>query len=333
MTVDVCQFGLLLLPVLFGFAAAFKLMYANEATRSASSFDATCISTMSAFDSWISTLQTLFEGAIMGETNIAECIAASTHPFAGRALTYLYMLVMILMLLNMIIAQMSKTFDGFWDEAKEQSATKFARVVLVWEQQKGAPPPLNLLSWPTTMLYWAYHLLAKCCMRCFRKVPLPPEALTTELASGYSKSHPDPDASDAKLVARMEEHTLIDRVLAILLEQRQRAKNVEEFEAMCEECKKGGKSLADAKRKAWREEWPKKATGRDRFVIDTYYGSLQEMNDLRELVADRLLQRFGQWDSTNDLVKHAISVLTAQMRDSRQAQNHEMAKLMRAVGS
>lgn len=47
---------------------------------------------------------------------------------------------------------------------------------------------------------------------------------------------------------------------------------------------------------AWLEIWPEKTKdrGRDKFVIDAYYGSMQEMNDLRELVADRLLQRFGQ---------------------------------------
>lgn len=28
------------------------------------------------------------------------------------------------------------SFDRFWDEAKEHAATKFAHVVLMWEQQK-----------------------------------------------------------------------------------------------------------------------------------------------------------------------------------------------------
>lgn len=58
MILDLLQFLLLLLPLLLGFAAAFKLMYANAANDSArSGMSAECRETMSVFDSWISTGQ------------------------------------------------------------------------------------------------------------------------------------------------------------------------------------------------------------------------------------------------------------------------------------
>ena len=45
-------------------------------------------------------------------------------------------------------------------------------------------------------------------------------------------------------------------------------------------------------------------------IFDEYFGSLTEMKALREKVEDALLVRFGQWDSTNDLVKNAIEILS-----------------------
>lgn len=53
----------------------------------------------------------LFEGTILGDAEMLQCIGSSSHPFAGRVLTYLYMLITILLLLNMSIDAAAQTLN------------------------------------------------------------------------------------------------------------------------------------------------------------------------------------------------------------------------------
>ena len=66
--------------------------------------------------------------------------------------------------------------------------------------------------------------------------------------------------------------------------------------------------------------------------IDVYYGSLEEMRALREKVEDGLLGKFGQWDSTNDLVRHAISVLSERITDLEEKITATHIKRRRSTG-
>ena len=47
----------------------------------------------------------------------------------GLLLTYGFMLFSVVLLLNMIIAMMSKTFDRHYDSATQEAAAQFAGIV------------------------------------------------------------------------------------------------------------------------------------------------------------------------------------------------------------
>ena len=56
----------------------------------------------------------------------------SAAPFASRLqVMYTYAMVVVLLMLNMIIAMFSKTFDKYWKLAQEFAATQFALTVQV----------------------------------------------------------------------------------------------------------------------------------------------------------------------------------------------------------
>ena len=50
-----------------------------------------------------STFELLFEASLLGDVPMIECIRASSHPVAGMLLSYVFMILTILLLLNMIV--------------------------------------------------------------------------------------------------------------------------------------------------------------------------------------------------------------------------------------
>ena len=155
----------ILIPVLFGFMAALHRLFASSSDMG----EGDCAEVMQSMASFGQTFTILFEGSILGEAPMLECIHQSHHPKAGLALMYSFMILTVLLLLNMIIAMMGKTFDAVYDTAKEESATQFARSVLSWELEKGMPAPLNMLSLPLSIINIVVDLLVglgKCSGYC-----------------------------------------------------------------------------------------------------------------------------------------------------------------------
>ena len=61
---------------------------------------------------------------------------------------YLYMLLTVLMLVNMLIALMAKSFDNIFEQSEKHYFHVIARSVTIWRRTPAVPPPLNLLSLP-----------------------------------------------------------------------------------------------------------------------------------------------------------------------------------------
>jgi len=57
-----------------------------------------------------------------------------------------YMIVSVILLLNMLIAMMAKTFDRIWEHQEENHL--ITRANLVFRSSDAAPPPINLLKLP-----------------------------------------------------------------------------------------------------------------------------------------------------------------------------------------
>jgi hypothetical protein len=102
-----------------------------------------------------SVLKILFEGSLLGDSPFIACVSESEHPVTGLALAYGFILFSVVLLLNMIIAMMSKTFDRYYDSATQEAAAQFAGIVQDWEGETNLPAPFNIASIP----YWALRAL------------------------------------------------------------------------------------------------------------------------------------------------------------------------------
>jgi hypothetical protein len=147
---DVMLFMVLFVVVLLGFAAAIAHLVTNDDVDAAAG---ECGEMMVRLNSVSSSVFLLFEGALLGDVNpIIECVRASSHAAVGVCLLFLFMLLSILMLLNMIIAIMGQTFSNFYESAQEEGALYFSRIVQDWEEHTGQPPLLNLLALPWALV-------------------------------------------------------------------------------------------------------------------------------------------------------------------------------------
>ena len=63
-----------------------------------------------------------------------------------------FVLITAILLLNMLIGMMAKTFDNVWEGVEVNYQFLFARLVVGQQQRPPTPPPLNLLHTPTSFL-------------------------------------------------------------------------------------------------------------------------------------------------------------------------------------
>ena len=152
MLIDVVKFMGLFIVVLLSFAASLAHLITEADVEAAASTE--CGEVMYRLNSVPAAVFFLFEGALLGD--VAEplaCIRGSQrHGTMGVVLLFLFMILSVLMLLNMIIAIMGQTFADYHDQASESSALYFARVVVDWESQTEPPPLMNLLAIPYLLL-------------------------------------------------------------------------------------------------------------------------------------------------------------------------------------
>ena len=68
---------------------------------------------------------------------------------------YVYVLITCIMLVNMLIALMAKTFDNVFEAQEVHCLFLKARTISIWLQYPPVPPPLNLISVPY-FIYWVF---------------------------------------------------------------------------------------------------------------------------------------------------------------------------------
>ena len=66
--------------------------------------------------------------------------------------TYCFLIFVVVLLLNMLIAMFSRSFDMMYDSMSIHVQTHFARTVVAWCASAPEPPPLNLLQVPYKLL-------------------------------------------------------------------------------------------------------------------------------------------------------------------------------------
>ena len=158
---DVLQFMGLFSVILFGFSASFQYLISERDVASSSrAGDEQCEDILSQLDHLHLAMPFLFGAMLTGDVGGAmACVRDTPNNVICAALFYLFLVLSVLLLLNMIIAMMGRTFSAFEERASQESAVYFARVVADWYDQKTQPPPFNLLILLGLPLHSLYGLV------------------------------------------------------------------------------------------------------------------------------------------------------------------------------
>ena len=137
-------------------AAAGGAAAAEEAPSSEDPWDGepSCDAEFSTFGR---TLVLLWEGTLKSE-GYFRCVQQSSHPEA-LAFMYTYVILTVVLMMNMLIAMMGKSFDVIWESAAATYLSGFAQTVLTFAEAPAAPLPIHILSLP-------YQLMRLCQQRC-----------------------------------------------------------------------------------------------------------------------------------------------------------------------
>ena len=111
---------------------------------------------------------------LMMRMHAHTCAYVRIHTQAGAhvsSFTWLMMAVfgitVVLLLLNLLIARFSKTFDMIYENVDANFKVAFARVVLKGAGQELVPPPFNLIRLAVLMVYSLLDLASGwCCAWC-----------------------------------------------------------------------------------------------------------------------------------------------------------------------
>ena len=106
-------------------------IYADGSTEAT---DPECTETIDQLAKMQYAIVLLFEGSLLGEGYL-DCVHKSKHSTPALFLMYSFIIITIVLLLNMLIAMMGKTFDNVWESALEESGYQFARRVYNWYAQ------------------------------------------------------------------------------------------------------------------------------------------------------------------------------------------------------
>jgi ankyrin repeat protein len=145
---DVTIWLVLYAVVLLGFAAGLIALFSGPPPSGfvyAPADD--CIAPDEELSTFWSALLLLWEGGLTGEAYF-ECVRQSSSPIAAPILMYLFQIFVGLLMVNMLIAMMAKTFDNVAEAQEVNYMFLFAQTAAEWRKQPRAPPSIGLLSMP-----------------------------------------------------------------------------------------------------------------------------------------------------------------------------------------
>lgn len=110
------------------------------------------------FETFPNALAFLVEHALNGDA-FFDCARTSKYPVATWALSAAYISLAGLLLLNMLIAMMAKSFDNVSEAQVMNYSFLFTQTVIEIDRGPPAPPPLYLLSLPCELYSLVRHLV------------------------------------------------------------------------------------------------------------------------------------------------------------------------------
>jgi len=153
---DLFNFLVLLLFLLVAFAASWTVLLDSASWSSleeVSNF--TCVEELTGGDDIAFTFLTLLEGALTG-SDFFECARNSAGQWrAAWVISFAYVTLTAVLLLNMLIAMMAKTFDNIFEASATNYLYLFAqRTLALSKDDRPMPPPLNIVGLPCRLVSW-----------------------------------------------------------------------------------------------------------------------------------------------------------------------------------
>ena len=165
MMVDVMIWIFLLAWLLIVFASFFRALYSDPYAEPV--MPTGCINPDVEFENLGAVLRTLLESTLEGGNGHFSCLTASSAPLALPVM-YIFLIFSVVILTNMLIAMMAKTFDRVVETQYEVFLKLKASQEFKWLQYNGVPPPFNLLRAPFFLLVVPALTLGKQAARLLR---------------------------------------------------------------------------------------------------------------------------------------------------------------------
>ena len=141
---DVSRWLALVSVSLLSFAAAFFTLF--KGLRLSRHDDAECADAMEEAGAGLHHAAMMLLEQLLGADPQLSCFEASSFSLTATSLLGVYLTLTVVLLLNMLIAMMSKSFDTVWEAQTLNYTLQYGRAVLSWTVMPLAPPPLLLLG-------------------------------------------------------------------------------------------------------------------------------------------------------------------------------------------
>ena len=92
----------------------------------------------------------------------ADCLSSSLYPFSAPLLMYLFLVLSVILLLNMLIAMMGQSLEKVAGALEQHYTFVFGSVVMAWDLNSDVPPPFNILRVPYSLLALLARWLDTC---------------------------------------------------------------------------------------------------------------------------------------------------------------------------
>jgi len=146
MIVDMIQWVLLLIPIIGCIVASLMTLFKSRPEH-AEMLDDDCQSFSGVNGSFADSLLFFMEVQIGREPPL-ECLHNSRHTFVGPIILNFGLWVVLILMLNMLIAMMAKTFDRIYERSMIDFQYNFIAAVLQTVEEPAVPPVLRMLSVP-----------------------------------------------------------------------------------------------------------------------------------------------------------------------------------------
>jgi len=174
MFMDVALFLLLILGPILGFAGALTALYYRPGGLPMGGFcpsldgDDLGGNEQALIAVYLNALDVLFEVMLGGEIPL-KCFHDSDFPIVGPFFLITYLLVIVLLALNMLIAMMATTFERVRERGPEQYMFLKCLVNVTYAHVEPLPPPLVVTQLAWYLLLWPYKILMRICTRIDRE--------------------------------------------------------------------------------------------------------------------------------------------------------------------